>query len=123
MAGKFELNKLDKKICIIIVFGTLFFLAITGGAGVIFIIVSGASMYWYYKIRGNTANPVKMLLDQQSRPPLPRAVKILAGILVGAFTGSFMGIVAMGDGIAATIPLGMLGGYLVYIYTKKAKRD
>lgn len=121
MSNKSELDKLDKKTCIILVLGTFLFLAITRWSGVIFLIVAAAGGYWYYKSRGSSANFTGQSLLVQQPKPIPRTVKILAGIVVGSFTGSFMGIAAMGSAIAATIPLGVLGGYLAYIYTKKSE--
>lgn len=47
-----------------------------------------------------------------------RILKILAGGAVGAFIGSSIGIAALGTAIAGTVPMALLGGYLVYQYTK-----
>jgi len=39
---------------------------------------------------------------------------IIIGALIGAFVGSSIGIVALGGGIAGTIPIAILGGYVGY---------
>ena len=39
---------------------------------------------------------------------------MIIGALIGAFVGSSIGIVALGGGIAGTIPIAILGGYVGY---------
>jgi hypothetical protein len=47
-----------------------------------------------------------------------RVAKIIGGGIFSAFVGSSMGIAAMGSAIAGTIPLGLLGAYLMYLWTR-----
>lgn len=51
--------------------------------------------------------------EDRSPSPLPYT---LAGFLVGGLVGSSIGIAAFGSAISGTIPLGLLGGYVGYIY-------
>ena len=43
-----------------------------------------------------------------------QTIFMIIGALIGAFVGSSIGIVALGDGIAGTIPIAILGGYIGY---------
>ena len=41
-------------------------------------------------------------------------IMMVIGALIGAFVGSSIGIVGFGGGIAGTIPIAILGGYVGY---------
>jgi hypothetical protein len=43
---------------------------------------------------------------------------IIVGAIVGAFFGSSIGIAGFGGGIAGTIPLAILGGYIGYRFSQ-----
>lgn len=52
-----------------------------------------------------------------------RSIKIVVAGIVGAVIGSSMGIAAMGDAIAGTVPVGLLASYLMYLWTRKTGKD
>lgn len=54
---------------------------------------------------------------------MKRITKIVVFGLIGAFIGSSVGIVAMGSGIAGTVPLGLLMAFITYLLTKPKNND
>ncbi len=50
-----------------------------------------------------------------------RLKRILFCTVAGGVLGSFIGIAGFGSAISGTVPLAILGGWLAYLYTRKAK--
>jgi len=112
---------MSNKVIVTLALAALAIIAVTGGAGIIFVLLAGAGLFIYHEVKtGKQPASPQELIDTATE--LPRSAKITLGTVTGAFVGAFMGIAAMGTAIAGTIPLGLLGGLLVYFKTKKQGR-
>lgn len=79
------------------------------------ILAGAVGAFWYFKKPKSWDDGLFMFFA------LPKQTKVIIGVILGGVVGSFMGVVAMGDGISGMLPLAALMGYLVHVNTPENK--